>query len=211
MVAGIVLVAVIAASAASLLSTFRSRDLVEKRQVLENLALVLAEQIDRSFQTIDMVQSAEIAQFQAMGVASADDLARLGGSYEVYQRLNSRITALPFVDAFVLTDTEGRLLNISRAWPAPKVKVPDQDPHRQFQADPGLLQVVAMPILSPFTGRWDLLLARKITGAKGEFIGALIGVVETQYFEQLFQAVAISRNASIALGDVTLDNPITKP
>lgn len=198
-ICGLILVAVMVAATASLLSNLRNRDLTEKRHVLENLTLVLAEQIDRSFQSIELVQTSEIARMQTLGIASAEDFARQLSGYDVHQRLKAQVSALPYIDAFMLTDAEGNLINFSRSWPIPKVAVPDQDPHELFIANPQLTSLVGNPILSPVTGRWVVPIARKFTGPNDEFLGVMTGVMETQYFEELFRTITNSPGGTIAL------------
>ncbi len=198
-ICGIILVAVVVAATASLLSNLRDRDLAEKERALESLALVLAEQIDRSFQSIELVQTVMIERMQSLGIASAEDFERQMAGYDTHQRLKDRVSALPYIDAFVLTDAEGRLINFSRSWPAPSVKIPDQDPHEEFGADPQLTSLIGKPLRSPVTGSWLVPVARKFTGANGKFLGVVTGVMKLEYFEQLFQTIAHEANDSIAL------------
>jgi len=198
-VCGVVLLAIVVAGTTSLLSNLRNRDLADKEHVLENLTLVLAEQIDRSFQAIALVQAAEVARMKTLGIASPEDFAARMSGYETYRRLNTQVGALPYVDAFILTDAAGKLINFSRSWPAPSVTIPDQDPHEALGADPRLVSLVGRPLLSPVTGRWEVPLARKFTGQNGEFLGVLTGVMEAQYFEKLFHAVTNTPGGTIAL------------
>ena len=198
-ICGIILLAVVVAATASLLSNLRDRDLAEKERGLENLVLILAEQIDRSFQSIELVQTAVVERMQSLGIASAEDLERQMSGYDTHQRLKDRVSALPYINAFVLTDAEGKLLNFSRSWPIPSVRIPDQDPHEVFSADPHLTSFVGKPIRSPVTGSWVVPIARKFSGPNGEFLGVVTGVMELQYFEKIFQAIVSGPNATIAL------------
>ena len=198
-ICGIILVAVIIAATASLLFNLRDRDLAEKERSLNRLAVVLAEEIDRSFQSIELIQMPEIERINRLGIASPEDFVRQMSDYDTYQRLKDRISALPFVDAIVLTDAAGRLVNFSRGWPAPKVRVPDNDPHEAFIADPNLTVFVGDPLLSPATGNWMVPFARKFTGANGKILGVISGVIKLKYFEQYFQKIASGPNSSIAL------------
>ena len=73
-VCGIILLAIVIAATMALLSNLRDRDLAEKERALESLTSVLAEQIDRSFQSIELVQMAVIERMRTLGIASAEDL-----------------------------------------------------------------------------------------------------------------------------------------
>jgi diguanylate cyclase (GGDEF)-like protein/PAS domain S-box-containing protein len=198
-ISGIILLAVVIAAMAGLLANLRDRDLLEKERALDSLTLVLAEQIDRSFQSIELVQVAVIERMRTLGIVSAEDYAQRMSDYETYSRLKNAINGLPFINAIVLTDVRGKLINFSRTWPVPSVKIPDQDPSEAFESDPRLISFVGKPLRSPVTGNWVVSIARKLTGPNGEFLGVVQGAMELPYFEQLFQTVAPGSNSTIAL------------
>lgn len=198
-ICGIILAAVVVAATAGLLANLRDRDLAEKKRTLENLALVLAEQIDRSFQSIELVQTTVIEQLRTGGIASAEDYERRMSGYDTHRRLKDAISGLPYINAIVLTDARGKLINFSRSWPIPSVPVPDQDPSEVFASDPQLISFVGRPLRSPVTDNWVVSIARKLAGPNGEFLGVVQGAMELQYFEKVFGAITISPNSSIAL------------
>src|SRR5665647_1888055 len=198
-ICGILLIWAIMAVTGGLLLSLRDRDLVESERRLNGLALVLAEQIDRNFQSIELIQTAVIERMQSLGIVSAEDFERQMSGYDTHQRIKDRISASPHINAIVLTDAQGKLINFSRSWPIPSVKIPDQDPSEAFKSDPHLTSFVGNPLRSPATGNWVVPLARNFNGPNGEFLGVVTGVMELRYFEQMFEAVAISPNDSIAL------------
>lgn len=52
---GVLLIAVITVGTAILVDNFRNRTLLESKRELKNIALILAEQIERSFQALELV------------------------------------------------------------------------------------------------------------------------------------------------------------
>ena len=198
-ICGILLIGAVMAATGGLLLNLRDRDLAESERRLNGLALVLAEQIDRNLQSIEVLQNAVIERMRSLGIASAEDLEREMSGFDTHQRFKDRISALPHIDSLVLTDAQGRLINFSRSWPIPSVKVPDQDPSVAFQSDPRLTFYVGPPLRGPASGSWIVLVARKFTGPNGEFLGVVTGAMELAYFEKMFEAVATSPNESIAL------------
>jgi diguanylate cyclase (GGDEF)-like protein/PAS domain S-box-containing protein len=198
-VCGTILLAIVIAATIALLSNLRDHDLEEKTRALESLTSVLAEQIDRSFQSIELVQKAVIERTRVLGIASAKDYELRMSGYDTYERLKGAINGLPYIDAIVLTDARGKLINFSRSWPIPNVKIPDNDPSAVFASDPHLISFVGKPLRSPATGKWVVSIARKLTGPNGEFLGAVQGAMQLQYFEKNFGAIAIDPDSSIAL------------
>ena len=195
----ILLIGVVIAVTASMLLNLRDRELAENERGLKRLAFVLAEQIDRSFQSIELIQTVVIERMKSLGIASAEDYERQMSGYGTHQRLKDQVSALPYIDAITLTDPQGKLINFSRSWPIPSVKIPDADPSEVFKSDPHLTSFVGKPMRSPATGNWVVAIARKLTGPNGEFLGVVQGVMALQYFEQLFEAVVPTQNSSIAL------------
>jgi hypothetical protein len=79
---GVLLAAVTIAVTSSLLLTLRNRDLAESESNLKSLVLVLAEQIDRSFQSVELMQTAVIERMQRSRVgtvSAATTMPRSGG------------------------------------------------------------------------------------------------------------------------------------
>ena len=198
-ICGIILVAIVIAATSSLLLNLRERDLADKERDLGSLAVVLAEQLDRSFQSIDLIQTVLIERMQSLGIASSAGLEQHMSGYDTYQRFNDLISGLPHIDAIVLSDSNGKLINFSRTWPIPSVNNLDQDYSEAFRSDPFLNSFVGRPRRSPTTGKWVLPITRKVTGPNGEFLGAILGIMELRYFENLFQSIMPGEGSSISL------------
>ena len=193
------MVGAVIAATAGLLLNLRDRDLVESKRDLSRLTLILAEQIDQNFRSIELIQTTIIDQMQGLGISSAEDFERQMSSYDIHKSLKEQISALPYVNAIVLTNADGKLINFSRSWPIPNIIVPDRDPSKGFNADPHLTTFVGEPLRSPFTGNWVIPVARKFSGTDGKSLGVVIGVIEAQYLEHYFKAITPMAGDSIAL------------
>jgi diguanylate cyclase (GGDEF)-like protein/PAS domain S-box-containing protein len=193
-----VLIVAIGVAVAMLLSDLRRDEIVKSKRDIENLTLLLADQIDRSFQSIGLVQDGLIDRIKSRGVASTADLERQMSGYDTYERLKEQISALPFIDAIVLSGVDGRLINFSRSWPIPPIHNADPARGRIFKSS-NLTSFVGDAVRSPANGEWVLPLSRKIAGENGTFLGAVLGVMRLQYFERLFETVARGDDRSISL------------
>ena len=201
MILSILLIGAIVAATGLMLLNLRERDLAETEHGLKSLTFVLAEQIDRSFQSMELIQNAVIERMKSLGIASPEDFERQMSGRDTYQQLKDQISGLPYVDALVLLDAEGNRINVSRAWPTKGFKASNKnlDFLEAFNSDPFLTTFVGNPIPNPITGTWVLNIARRFTGPNGEFLGVVLGVMTVQSFEQTFKAVAPTPNSSIAL------------
>ena len=55
------------------------------------------------------------------------------------------------------------------------------------------------PVYSRVTGAWTTVIARKVTGPNGEFLGAIGRGIEPANFEKFFASVALGSDATIAM------------
>ena len=159
----------------------------------------MAEQIDNRFQSTQLVQKTVVERMQNLGVASEEDLERRMSGYDTHQFFKDQIGALPYINAIVLTDAKGKLINFSRSWPIPSIQVPNEEHIAAFKSDPSLTVFVDNPLRSPSSGNWVISIARKFSGPKGEFLGVVLGIIDVQQLEQHFKATTTAPNDSIAL------------
>ena len=201
--AGVFLVAVaIAIATWTLLANLRTEHIKETQDNLEKQTLLLAEQIDRSLQSIELIQDAVIERVRSLGIASTKDFEGMMVDYETYRRLRDQMRGMPFIDSLVLTDTSGRLLNFTRVWPTPQnVPVPPNalPAIEAFKRHPDRMIYFGRPLSNPFDGAWTIPIARRITGQGGEYLGICFGMISISYLEDYFRAIAGTRDHSIAL------------
>jgi diguanylate cyclase (GGDEF)-like protein len=196
---GLLLASAILAGTSFIVASLHHRVLADNERELRNLALVLAEQADRTFQALEVVQTSLIERSQALGVSSSDDYRREMSGYDVHMVLKDKIQSMPHVDAVGLIDAEGKLINFSRSWPIAAFDVSDRDYFKALKSDPQRVSFVSAPALSRGAGTWTIFIARKFVGPNGEFLGLVVGAIELQYFENLFADIALGPDSAISL------------
>jgi Cache domain len=196
---GVTLIAAIVVGTAIMVGNLRDRALIDSERELKNTALILAEQLDRSFQAVDLVQSSVIEKIQSLGIASSEDYARRMSGEDVHQMLKTSTSGLVQIYALSLINADGRLLNFSRFWPAPEISVADREFFNALKSDPRVMSYISLPGHNRTDSAWTLFLARKVTAANGEFLGLVLGAVELSYFDKLFDSISLGAGSSIAL------------
>src|SRR5258705_10073348 len=71
-----------------------------------------------------------------------------------------------------LFDSEGVLINSSDTWPVPDVKIADRAYFKAFKSGAAVTPVLVELVQSRFTSGWATVIAHKVTGPKGEFLGS---------------------------------------
>ena len=199
LITGGILAVFITAGAMLSISQSRQRTMQDGSRELSNLALAIAEQTDRAFQSVELVQTSLIERFDAAGVRNRDDFARIASESGVYQVLRDKISGLPQADAITLIDADGKLLNFSRYWPTPDVNVADREYFKALKANANLSSYVSTPVPNRGTGTWTIYLARKVTGRNGEFLGLILGALRVEHFEKFYAAMSLSPFSAISL------------
>ena len=199
MLLGALLGAVVALSTGTLLYQQHQRALEDAKRELLNVAVVLGDHIDRSFQSVDLVQSSLLDRIHNLGIRSPEEYEQRVSGRETHDLLKEKISSLPQIDAVTLIKADGKLLNFSRYFPIPKVNVADRDYFKALSTNPGLTSFVSEPVPNRGTGTWTVYNAKKVSGADGEFIGLVLGAVELAHFEQVFQGVSLGEAGSIAM------------
>jgi len=199
LIAALLLGLAVAGATALLISHLRDRAVDDRRHELKTLALVLADQADRAFEAVELLQTGLIEKLRNAGMQTPDDFRRLMTGWAVHEDLRSRVRSLPQLDAITAIDTEGRLLNFSRYWPIPAVNVADRDYFKALKADPALPVFISQPVPNRGTGTWTIYIARKVSNAEGEFLGLILGAVELAYFERLYASVARGPDSAVGL------------
>jgi len=196
--AGFVILTIVVGVGA-LLWNLRNDQIARSEKDLESLVLVLSEQIDRTFQSLDLLQRDVIERVVNLDIATPEQFVARFSDEATQRLLKGRISAFPHVDALILSDPDGSLVNFSRFWPVPDINISGEQ--IRFKTEPDLEQFIAKPLRSPTDGQWSLPLARRIMSRDGRLLGSVLGIIKLKYFDDYFRSVAGSHDHSIALFD----------
>ncbi len=133
------------------------------------------------------------------GIVSREDYERQMSSQDTHLMLKTKISALSYVGGLNLFDSDGKLINSSGAWPVPAVNVADRAYFKEFKSNPRSAAVLVDPVYSRITGAWTIVLARKMIGPNGEFLGAVGRGIEPAYFEKFFASLALGKDGAITM------------
>jgi diguanylate cyclase (GGDEF)-like protein len=198
-VSGALLMASIVVCTAIMVGNFRNRALADSERELKNTALILSEQIDRSFQALDIVQSSVVQRIESLKISSNQDFLRQMSSLDIHMMLEDKVNGLIHVDNISLFDSNGNLLNFSHEWPTPTINIADRDYFQRLKSDPQLNPVLSRPLQGRSTGVWSIFLARRVTAPNGEFRGLVTGTIELSYFESFFSSIALGNDSSVTV------------
>ena len=196
---GVTLIAVIVVSTAIMVDNLRNRALSNGERELKNTALILAEEVDRTFQAVDLIQSSIIAKIRSLGISSDADYARLMSTEDVHEMLQTSTSGVVQAYAISLINSKGHIINFSRSWPPPEIDVADRAFFKSVKSDPQMTSYISESAHNRTNHAWTVFLVRRITAPNGEFLGLVLGAVELSYFDKLFASISLGEGSSIAL------------
>ncbi|MDP1881863.1 MAG: PAS-domain containing protein, partial [Bradyrhizobium sp.] len=198
-VGGGFLIAAIAIGATIMAGNSRERALNSSARELENTVLLLARHFDQQLLDFGAIQQDLAAFVKAAGIETSEQYRRRMSGADIHLMLKAKIDAFSYVGSINLFDADGAMINSSTAWPVRPVNIADRAFFKTFKSDPKSPTQLVEPLHSRVTGAWTTVLARKLTGRNGEFLGAIGRGIEPASFMKFFQSVALGQDATIAM------------
>ena len=199
LITAVLLIGAILAATALLVTSYRERALHDTERELKNTALIVAEQLDRSFQAVDLVQRSVLERIAAERITTSADLARRMAGPDVHTMLLDKISGLAHVESVALLDADGRLINLSRDWPTPTAEFRDRDYFQALRFSPAVRSYMSAPARDDALGGQIFYFAQRVNNADGDFIGAVVGALDLDYFQKLFGAISLGPGGSVSL------------
>ena len=198
-VGGTFLIAAIMIGTTIMAGNFRERALSNSKRELENTVLLLARHFDQQLDDFGAIQKDLIAYMQSSGITTSENYKRRMSGQDFHLMLKSKLSALAYVGGINIFDSDGQLINASSIWPVPPASVADRRYFRAFKTGPQSPAMLIEPVHSLVTGVWTTVIARKVTGPNGEFLGAIGRGIEPANFEKFFASLALGDGAVIAM------------
>ena len=173
-------------------------ELGDAARELRTLDLVLAAETTRSFQSVELVLDNVADQVAAEGAVTPEAVVDRMSTESVHQALRARVAGVPQLDAVTVISATGKLINFSRGWPIPDVRLDDRD---YFQAlrDGHEKIFLSEPVSNRGSGTPTIYLARRLSAPDGTFLGLVLGAVELASFERLYASLQLGPDNVIAL------------
>jgi diguanylate cyclase (GGDEF)-like protein/PAS domain S-box-containing protein len=198
-VCGGFLVAAIIIGTIAMVGEFRERALTNGERELENTVVLLARHFDQQLEDSEIVANDLISQMKTFGIASPEMFRERMSSAEAHEMLRSRISVLSYIGEVTVFDSEGRMINSSASWPVPSINIADREYFKAFKSNLQSDTVMAEPVRSYITGGWTTVIAHRLVGRDGVFLGAVSRRIDAANCEKFFASVALGPGAAIAM------------
>jgi PAS domain-containing protein len=196
---GSFLVAAIVLGTVVMVGEFRERALRNSERELENTVLLLTRHFDQQFEDSDVIANNLISQMQISGMASPEIFRSQMSSPEAHLMLQAKVSVLSYIGDVQIFDSDGKLINSSGAWPLPAVSIAERAYFKTFKSDPQSTVTVAEPVRRYFSGSWTTVIAHRLNGPDGVFLGVMARRIDPANFENFFASVALGKGAAISM------------
>jgi len=198
-VCGVILVAAIIVGTAAMVGEFRQRALDNGTRELENTVLLLTRHFDQQFEDSEIIATDMVSKMEALGDTSPENFKSRMATFDAHLMLKSRVSVLSYLGDVNIFDAGGQLINSSSGWPVSDINIADRDYFKTFKSDPESKIALAEPVRSYFTGRWTTVIAHRMSGPGGVFLGVMARRIDSVNFEKFFASVALREGAAIAM------------
>jgi diguanylate cyclase (GGDEF)-like protein/PAS domain S-box-containing protein len=195
---GLVLMAAIAIGTGLTIAKFRETAIETGKQGLESAVLLLARHFDQQLDDFAILQKEIVAELQAQEISQPDRFKSEMGTLAIHEMLRAKASGWPDLAGVNLFDSKGILINSSRRWPVADIQISDRAYFRRLIDDVTLLQAVDA-VQSRLAPAHTIVLARKILGPHGEFLGAVTRAVKPEALESFFASAGLGPEATIAM------------
>jgi hypothetical protein len=198
-IGGLLLIVGIAAGTTIMAGNFRERALESAERQLENTVLLMARHFDQQLEDFMAVQRELVAQIESSGVSSPEMFRAKSSNTEWHDALAMRLRAYTDVAGVNIFDANGQLINSSEHWPVPNINISDRKFFKAFKSGSPFERFRIELVQGRFQQGWATVVACKVSGPNGEFLGVVTRALTPAHFERFFGSVALAPGASISM------------
>jgi len=197
-IGGFVLMAATAVGTGLTVDRFRQNAIESGRDNLESSVRLLARHFDREFADFAVLQKSIIAELESHGIESPEMFRSEMGTLAMHEVLRTKASGWSDIAGANVFDASGVLINSSKRWPVADVSVSDRSYFNKLKNDPALQEEVEV-VPGRFGTGPAIVLARRVSGPHGEFLGIVTRAIAPEQIESFFASTGLGEDSSVAM------------
>jgi diguanylate cyclase (GGDEF)-like protein len=198
-IGGFLLIAAITLGTTIMAGNFRERALASAESQLENNVLLMARHFDQQLEDFMGIQRDVVAQIERSGVASPEAFRAMMSTADWHEMLKLRLRAYTDVAGVNIFDANGVLINSSENWPVRDIRIGDRNYFKALKAGSEFERFRIELVPGRFKGGWATVIACKVSGPNGQFLGIVSRAITPANFESFFASVTLAASSSISM------------
>ena len=119
---------------------------------------------------------------------------------DIHALLKSHLETVPEISVLQLANAKGEQI-YSSAVPLLHVDISGRDYFTRHRDESAAGLVISPPVISLTTGKWSLVLTRRLNFKDGSFAGVVNAVLDMEHFQNLFATLNLDAHGAVALYD----------
>jgi diguanylate cyclase (GGDEF)-like protein/PAS domain S-box-containing protein len=195
---GVFVIAAIALGTVMMIDNFRERALSSNERELENTVQLIARHFDQQVEDFTLVLKDIATRLHASGI-SPEVLRGHLSTLEWHEELRAKVGAYSDAAGISVFDADGVLINSSEVWPVPDVKVSDRNYFKTLKSGSESTPIQIELVRGRITGGWATIIAQRLTGRDGDFVGIITRTIVPAMLEKYFASVVLREGAAISM------------
>ncbi len=175
----------------------RAQNIMRAEMATQNLAQVLEQNILGMVNQVDLVLLTVKDELERQRPLDLDD--------RIEASIQAQFSRVGILDGLRTTDEQGFLNHGTGVTPAQRIGDQDRDYFQILKAHPETGLVISPPFLGRVSGKWVILLARRLNQPDGSFAGIVLGTLTLESLGKAFSAVDVGHFGSISLRGANLE------
>jgi diguanylate cyclase (GGDEF)-like protein/PAS domain S-box-containing protein len=196
---GALLVAAIIIGTAVMVGEFRERALSNSERELENTVRLLTRHFDQQFEDSEIIANDLIVQMQFSEIASPELFRSQMSTSAAHLMLKSKVSVLAHVGGVNIFDADGNMINSSGVWPPPTANIADRAYFKAFKSNSQSTSMLTEPVRRRSTGAWATVIAHRLSGPDGIFLGVMSRRIDSANLEKFFASIAPGEGITISM------------
>jgi hypothetical protein len=175
----------------------RAQSVDRAEMATQNLAQVLEENILGMVNQVDLVLLTVKDEIERLNVSDLDN--------RIEASIQAQFFRVGILDGLRTVDEQGTIKHGTAVTPSQRIGVQDRDFFQHLKAHPEVGLVISSPVIGRLSGKWVVLLARRLNHPDGTFAGVILGTLTLESLGKTFSQVDVGRLGSISLRGANLD------
>ena len=167
------------------------------RLAADNLSQVLERDIAASLEKVDLLLRSVVDEYERRLAGGAFDPSEMD---DFLARLRDR---QPSLQVLRIADAQGQT--------AGGAQMADREYFQQLRDNPGAGVVVSKPMVGRISGKWAIVLARRLVDRQGAFAGVAYASLSLEYFEKQLSSLQLGPKGSVSWRDADLGVVVRLP
>ena len=167
---------------------------------LDSFTLVNSEHASQILQNGNRVLENLIDVLEVSKIENERQYLQFAANYKQFSLLKEKTLSNAIIDVATFVDSQGNVINFSRAYPPPKINLSDRDYFVYLKNNNDQNIFYSAPVQNRGTGNWVFYQVKRINDKNDQFLGVVLVGISSKVFSEYYEILANNFNSKIAFG-----------